>query len=713
MNFYPSWKALFGQHAAAQPDLKDFRGYAELLQHGESTSTCVTHLKAAPESAALVFTGNNKVKMIHHFDVDVKSPVLPQGTGKIWALLGNGATASPIEVPMNTFGDASGATPTFADIQQAKTIAELRALKLPSSNELKKKANKRLKFDGKRAVATPPFLTKILMDADTEDPFVLLQTTCKALADLDSSIPVVVEHPKNDQDGSDDDDAEEPESSLATEIFFRIVQYLFLVARGILANGSFIDTLTTSCPQEWATATALKYGVAVNGTRDDSSGDTARSFANFGASLNRVADAVQANTELLSTKVEKDTKKSKVGQGKLVEFVTKMICNASEPIPVDATDANGDPITSRTKLIDSYQTLLECTTVGQMREHIQHFMNDDKGCSSVLPLSTCNAIFSGKLRWTSLEQPEPFSLMSCYHLAVTAVPLEDIADDAAAMHLRSAEGIGLNDEDIRKATKLALLAPTSIDVLAKQVGVFSVLCTVLFGQASDIVKELDGILAHITRYEAIYQNLQAADRFFATKFACLVDRKLQLHLGECLQAATQDEVSVTMLSFDEVQRKILEGTFESKVIPAVILRQLQGNDTGGTSDQRREKKRTNDGARFDQTEELGHKKPNRALNPKWRLTKNDNRMIGFFVTSLARSPLRWGKTRKICLKWHCVGECHDNCAFGHSHDKMREPLSSEFDTWFASTMTAWQQNENGTSTGSSPKKAKAADGSSH
>jgi hypothetical protein len=121
MNFYPSWKALFGQHAAAQPDLKDFRGYAELLQHGKSTSTCVTHLKAAPESAALVFTGNNKVKMIHHFDVDVKSPILPQGTSKIWALLGNGATASPIEVPMNTFGDASGATPTHETTRKQQT----------------------------------------------------------------------------------------------------------------------------------------------------------------------------------------------------------------------------------------------------------------------------------------------------------------------------------------------------------------------------------------------------------------------------------------------------------------------------------------------------------------------------------------------------------------------------------------------------------------
>jgi hypothetical protein len=38
MHFVPSWKALFAQGAAQQPELKDFRGYAELLQHGDGTS---------------------------------------------------------------------------------------------------------------------------------------------------------------------------------------------------------------------------------------------------------------------------------------------------------------------------------------------------------------------------------------------------------------------------------------------------------------------------------------------------------------------------------------------------------------------------------------------------------------------------------------------------------------------------------------------------
>jgi hypothetical protein len=33
MNFVPSWKALYGQLAAQQPELKDFSGYAKLVNH--------------------------------------------------------------------------------------------------------------------------------------------------------------------------------------------------------------------------------------------------------------------------------------------------------------------------------------------------------------------------------------------------------------------------------------------------------------------------------------------------------------------------------------------------------------------------------------------------------------------------------------------------------------------------------------------------------
>jgi hypothetical protein len=135
-------------------------------------------------------------------------------------------------------------------------------------------------------------------------------------------------------------------------------------------------------------------------------------------------------------------------------------------------------------------------------------MNDQKGCSSVVPLLTCTAIFSGKLCWTSLDQPEAFSVLSCYHLVTAATAIDNVANNAAAMHLQVSEGVDLNDNNVCKATKLVLLAPNSINVLAKQVGVLLVMCTALFQDQSNIVKELQAILAHLLQHKSLYQNMQ-------------------------------------------------------------------------------------------------------------------------------------------------------------------------------------------------------------
>jgi hypothetical protein len=45
MDFYPSWKALFGKLAQDSPKLMDFNGYVHLLKHGATaTSLCIVGL---------------------------------------------------------------------------------------------------------------------------------------------------------------------------------------------------------------------------------------------------------------------------------------------------------------------------------------------------------------------------------------------------------------------------------------------------------------------------------------------------------------------------------------------------------------------------------------------------------------------------------------------------------------------------------------------
>jgi hypothetical protein len=255
-----------------------------------------------------------------------------------------------------------------------------------------------LKFKGKWGVILLPFLTKILMDANTKAPFNLLTTTCKALLEMDASLPKIVHHPEPDKEIEEEDNEEaEEESTRVMDIFFRVVQFLALVTHRAIPNPVVLNMLTTSWPHDQATSVATINGVAMTGLPGGTLDKMTRGFANLGASLNHFANEMKNNNAILANKAEKEAKKSKVGQVKFVDFILKMILNASEPITEDMTDVNGDPIMSRGELVESYQNLLECSSVGQMRKHLQHYMNDKKGCSSVLPLSMCNAIFSGKL----------------------------------------------------------------------------------------------------------------------------------------------------------------------------------------------------------------------------------------------------------------------------------------------------------------------------
>ena len=47
--------------------------------------------------------------------------------------------------------------------------------------------------------------------------------------------------------------------------------------------------------------------------------------------------------------------------------------------------------------------------------------------------------------------------------------------EVAGLYLKSTKGFGLSDADVTKVTKIILLAPNSMDLLAKMCSIFSML----------------------------------------------------------------------------------------------------------------------------------------------------------------------------------------------------------------------------------------------
>jgi hypothetical protein len=184
MNFYPSWKALFSKLVQDSPNLMDFNGYAHLLNFKAMTAECILELTTVPHCALLTYCASKKIKIMHHFHHDMKMLVLQAGTDELWALIGHGAT---VGLTLDLFLGYKGITPTMSEISEATSIDELKKLKPASKEQLQD--HPELQYKGKKGIVLPPLLTKILMDANSEDPLILLRACCKALLDFDEASP--------------------------------------------------------------------------------------------------------------------------------------------------------------------------------------------------------------------------------------------------------------------------------------------------------------------------------------------------------------------------------------------------------------------------------------------------------------------------------------------------------------------------------------------
>jgi hypothetical protein len=197
---------------------------------------------------------------------------------------------------------------------------------------------------------------------------------------------------------------------------------------------------------------------------------------------------VKKSNELQAERNDKAAKKAKTGQDKLMDFTLRMILNASEPLLNDLKDENSDPITDRKEVINMYDKILNYSLVGMVQQQLTHYLNDKKHCCANLPMATCTAIHMGKFCWTSLDQPEAFSLLACYHLAANlTMAIQLSGKEMVSMYLCSTEGMGLNESDLQKATKVVLHALTDVDTLAKHLGVFGTPCSAIFGKRSDLL----------------------------------------------------------------------------------------------------------------------------------------------------------------------------------------------------------------------------------
>jgi hypothetical protein len=117
-------------------------------------------------------------------------------------------------------------------------------------------------------------------------------------------------------------------------------------------------------------------------------------------------------------------------------------------------------------------------------------------CATNIPLSTCQAIHTGTLRWSNPDFPQAFSLFACPYAGALHNG-QALDQEANELLLKSTEGKGLLDADVQKATKILLYAPNDMDVAARMIAVFACVLKCLLGPLAKQVLAVESWIPHI------------------------------------------------------------------------------------------------------------------------------------------------------------------------------------------------------------------------
>jgi hypothetical protein len=686
-----SWKSHYGAVAVRiGTHLPDLTPYSKLISPTLSDNACFIELNQMSDLCAIATQDNGRVHLIHQFHFDPQNPLNPKGTNQLWTLVGSEAHVGTMTIPLTAMAQVESLVPEWSALRAIVDRTSLLALTSDPATATNPKVTTR------RLMVIPHFLAKSLMDTGLDDAAELCIWAIKALNDFDTAANTATPAAAAAAATSTAPDA--------ASTFRDVAYFLWMAATKVIQPAGLTLNMSSAPATEWISFQQRRiFGLGTvpgaplvppPGLPPPPPGMSSTALNNTLTNLDGTLGKLAQETELARTSKERATSataRALTKFGHLPEWTKNMILRATEPLPADAMDENGDIISVRTTTAKTYTDLLQVTTVGSCKQYLDHLLNDVLQCATNIPMSTCQAIHTGTLRWSNPDFPQAFSLFACPYSG--AMPNSARLDqEAQELMLKATEGKGLSDGDVQKATKILLYAPCDMDTVAKMIGVFACLLQSLFGEKAPVVGAVSSWIPHIRANQLAYDHLTRNDRLFPTKIGWLIDKSIQIYLGRCAKTDSLDLVDEGILCFDPAQQQIVLGTFTMNGVPAILSSQIVrptppawnqqpgGNGSPG--------KRPAAGAHLPQGPGQGRPVSNPDLNPDWKVS--DGREFSFFLRRMRDAPSCWGPNIQACANYWLRGVCRASCVRAASHSPLPSTCRAKLGQFITSTRTAFQ-----------------------
>ena len=692
-----SWKSHYAATASKLGTSLDvLTPYSKLIASDLTANACFIQLAQMSDLCAIATQGDGRVHLIHQFHFDPQNPLNPNGTNQLWTLVGSEAHVGTMVVPLTAMDQVENPVPKWSALRAIADRSSLLALKSDPATATNPTVTVR------RVMVIPHFLAKALMDKCMDDAAELCIWAIKALQDFDAAATTTTPMAAT---------AATTSAAPTAESTFRDIAYfLWMAATNLIQPAELSLNMSSVAATAWiSTQQTRVFGAgSVPGGRmqapaglppaPSGASQTAliATLTNMDGTLGKLAQ----ETELARTSKERAasaTLKSHTRFSQFPDWTKNMILRASEPLPAGSMDANGDALTVRTKPVQTYLDILQVTSVGSCKQYLDHLLNDVMECATNIPMATCQAVHSGTLRWSNPDYPQAFSLFACpYSGAISNSGRLD--QEAQELMLKATEGKGLSDGDVQKATKVLLYAPTTMDIIAKMIGVFACLLQSAFGQFAMAVSSVSSWIPHIRSNQLAYDHLTRNDVLFPTKIGWLIDKSVQIYLGRCARTVPPDMVDEGILCFGAAMQQIELGTFTMAGLPPVLTSQIvrppppRWHEIGGVQSHNQSGgspgKRQASGAHLPQGPTQRRPISNMDQDPKWKIM--DSKEFSFVLRRFRDAPLCWGPNVQACANFWLRGVCRANCERAASHSPLSNPCRAQFGQFIKASRLAFR-----------------------
>jgi hypothetical protein len=315
-------------------------------------------------------------------------------------------------------------------------------------------------------------------------------------------------------------------------------------------------------------------------------------------------------------------------------------------------------------------------------------LHNKRLCRNInMPIGCITAMHHGRFLWDHPTIPNNFSPF--FTPCATVLDMNRAASsDLMNVQIRALLGKGIENSDISKITKQFLSVPSTVTDLTRQLANHNALQGDFLGPTSMIYLECKRFIAGIEEYDAVYESAHVHDPLFLSKIMYYYDLTLYRLYEECLIKEAFSDIHWEMSDLQAAHTKVLCGQFFQNLPPALQPPppKLAHVSSGETKCQNQAS---------DATRNVRHRPPrntditNAGQEKTLMLQPNKSFHDVVLCTQQIKLVPNWpGSNQSVCLNWHIMGHCHDNCNRKDSHGPLSAPVATRLETFLSACRSA-------------------------